>query len=180
MTRMGGNQPDPMRQELDAIWQAIKRVSAAGLKGHALPPAIFEACRLDQTVAQTGIVTGTWTTLTMDAAGIANNSAMANLASDQIEIKYPGLYLLLGLTEWEGVATGNRFGRFLVTGANKGEVGPLAGTGGARVQCHYLASLVRGDTVKLQGWQDSGANRSTAITNGGSWLAAVWVGVATT
>jgi hypothetical protein len=179
--RRGGGQPDPLRDVQEKLFQEPKRASASALRGLVLPLSIFPVCKIRQTAAQT-IGTGAFATILMDATDI-DNDGIADLAADQIKIKFPGLYLLTGKVAFVAGAATGRYARFLVNGVATGDCGPFTPRAAdiPRIPCHDLVSLSRGDTVKLQGFQDTGGNLNTyvAAAEVQSTLWAVWVGVNT-
>lgn len=179
-TDLGGLRRDPLRQERAPLDRESKRGIASGVR-MVQPLCGYPAARIVQTGAQT-LTNITWTAITMDSTTF-DNDGIADLANDQVIVKFPGLYLLTGLVDFAIKATPtaaeSRYARFLVNGVGVGESGGYRLADGAqiRVQCNEMVSLSRGGTIKLQGYQDSGGNLNTFVTTNASFLAAVWVGV---
>lgn len=176
----GGLRLDPARGlELSTLDREPKRSNASGV-GQVHPDSAFPAAKIYQTVAQS-IPTGgaNFTTVTMDSE-MFDNDGIGDLANDAIVAKFPGIYHVVGLVTFAVAAGGGyRFAGLQLNGTAFGQAGPLTpGTGHiARVVCHDMVSLARGDVLKLQAWQDSGAGLLTVVTlNLRSFLAAFWVG----
>lgn len=175
MRYLGGQQTDPMRPELETLEGQPKRGTGPG--GLYYPPCGYPIAKIRQTVVQ-AIGTGAFATILMDTTDL-DNDGMADLANDQIKIKFPGIYLLTGKVAFVAGAATARHARFFISGVASGDCGPFAGgLTPPRIPCHDLVSLGRNATVKLQGFQDTGGNLNTNVVAADvqSTLWVVWVG----
>lgn len=133
---------------------------------------------LRQSSAQ-NIAHNTWTSLTWQTEDL-DNFAMHAGASAIVTCQRAGVYLLTGAFSAGVNATGQRGARWMLNGAvvpgsatGMGAFSFLGGNLGART---ILVRLNVGDTVELQGWQNSGATLATLATGENmSSLSATWL-----
>lgn len=173
MRYLGGLQTDPMRPELHTLESEPKRGPGPG--GLYYPPCGFPVCVLRQTGAQS-VGNAAYATITMDVADI-DNDGMADLANDQVKIKFPGAYACEGSVSFAANTTGYRFARLNRSGTQRGRMGGMNSLDVTSVPTAYLFACVRGDTIKLEGFQASGGALNTSvIADGQAYLAVYWVG----
>lgn len=175
-TDLGGLRRDPLRPELLTLDKEPKRNA---LRGNWLPLGIFPSARISQTVAQT--IFGVFTTVTMDATTF-DNDGIASLGTDQIIVKFPGLYAVWGRVMWAAVptpgVTDTRKARLLINGVGTSEEGGwrVADAQTVGVTCQDVVSLARGGTIALQGFATA-AGVATLVTSPPSALTVAWIGV---
>ena len=114
----------------------------------------------DQTVAN-----ATWTTINMNLLAWDFMGNALQTGDEQIVVKRAGIYLIMGRVEWAANNVGSRFVGWALNGASTpvDSYGPYLVTGSftSRPGFSAMASLDIGDTVELQGYQNSGGNLST-------------------
>jgi hypothetical protein len=126
------------------------------------------AAELRQSVAQTGVVTATFTDVTFTtedldagwATGTGGHDTAVNTA--RFTAVYPGWYGFAGATAWANNATGQRGSRWALNGAAVNASATLlaAVSGNVTVVPARLKKIPMnvGDYVTLQGYQTSGGN----------------------
>lgn len=174
----GGLRLDPaLGLEIATLDKEAKRATPVGLRGNVRPLCECPCANAEQTVAQT-LTTATWTRITLGLS-VVDNDGIVDLANDIIVIKYPGIYGMWGTVHFAASAGGgSRYSRFLVNGGAKRQTGgwvPVT-TSTIAVPCEYMATLAVGQQIELQGFQNSGGNLNTFITDGPSNIVVAWMG----
>lgn len=111
---------------------------------------------------QTGIVTGTLTTIALDTTDADNTGMMANSGSNRIEVKRPGAYQPVGTLIWSGIPIGRAITQ--VT-KNSGFVvianSEVTADGFPSIPAISISvPLVAGDYIQLRGYQGTGGNQA--------------------
>lgn len=173
----GGLRLDPARgPEPWTLDKEPKRATPVGLRGNVRPLCECPCANAEQTVAQ-ALITATWTRITLGAT-VVDNDGIVDLANDLIVIKYPGIIGMWGTVHFAAAPGGSRYSRFLVNGAAKAQSGgwDVVTTSSIAVPCHYMAPLLVGESIALEGFQNSGGNLNTYVTDGPSHIVVAWMG----
>lgn len=172
----GGLRPDPAQGlEIATLDKEAKRATPVGLRGNVRPLCECPCANAEQTVAQT-LTNLTWTRITLGLS-VVDNDGIVDLANDIITIKYPGTIGMWGTVHFAAAAGGSRYSRFLVNGGAKRQAGgwDVVTTSTIAVSTHYMASMQVGQQIELQGFQSSGGNLNTFVTDGPSNLMVAWM-----
>lgn len=162
-----------------------RRISARELLGvtpqgvHAAFPSAKALASAAQSVANS-----TWTKIVLATTGGVStwegwdNDEMFDNANDRLVFKHEGLYLVVGGLFWVTNGIGARYIGIQMNGAfvASQQQGPAVGQG-PRGTITVPVTVDRNDYVELFGWQDSGGNLNTSVSEGMPFLSAVWVGV---
>lgn len=180
----------PAVPETKSSWvNGVDALSSTNLNAYFRDPIKFlmspPRAELRQTVAQSGMASGSWIPLTFtsedidtDVDGIGGHSTSSN--TSRYTARYPGRYLLSGAYAPEANATGRRGARFAVNGSavNGSTIIIPAGSASgvvipARTKSVFLDT---GDFAEIEAFQDSGGARTTVVTGDAqSSFTVLWV-----
>lgn len=173
-----------------ATWtNNVDALSSTNLHAYLRDPLAFvmapPRAELRQTVAQSGMASGSWIALTFtsetvdtDVDGIGGHSTSVN--TSRYVARYPGWYQVNGAYAPEANTTGRRGTRWAVNGSalDASTIIIPAGTASGVVIPSRTKQIFldEGDFVELQAFQDSGGTRTTVVTTDAqSGMSVRWV-----
>lgn len=122
------------------------------------------ALRVHDETTQT-LTTGTWTTILCDTIDYQFEMyGSYDTSTGLFTVRRGGIYLVTGHCSFAlGSAAGSRFVRIIHTGVGKASAGgySVPNTLVVRIGTTYVADLDLGDTIGVQGFQNSGGNLDT-------------------
>ena len=122
--------------------------------------------------------TGAWQDVASWDAGFDDSTGSFNATTGVYTVPSPGRYLVAGTLIFSANATGVRSVKFLRNNADTGLGAATPGSSAnvTAVSHTIILRCLAGDTIKMQGLQDSGGTRAYGTTDGGSSFSITRVG----
>lgn len=122
------------------------------------------ACTMRRSSAQTGVVTGVMTKVSLDATVLDNTSLMADpTTNNRINIKRAGEFDITGTVIWSAIGQTTRcITRVDLTGTPVAQTESFGPSGGfpSILARNVPVVVAAGDYLELNGYQDSGSNQT--------------------